>query len=118
MGGVYVSNQTGMLHLLACLQSGFCAQAGQGHLLFSFLPYFSFWHSRVLRNFFRKKVNKKLSPAQFAMKGSAFTFFFSSANSKGEKEANISLCLGWIERNNRNSYYIEYIILLSVFFSC
>ncbi|RKD19610.1 hypothetical protein BCY91_13545 [Pelobium manganitolerans] len=53
-----------------------CPHAGQWHLLF-----------------FRKKVNKKLSPAQFAREGSAFTFSTCTANSKGEKELNISLCL-------------------------
>ena len=74
-----------------------CPHAGQWHLLFSLFIYFIVWHSRVLRNFFRKKVNKtraertheslletinklnKLSTTPFATKGSTFTPFICTA---------------------------------------
>jgi hypothetical protein len=51
-----------------------CPHAGQWHLLF-----------------FRKKVNKKLSTAPFAMEGSSFTLCIFVANAKVEKEVNFSL---------------------------
>ncbi|HEX7367475.1 MAG TPA: hypothetical protein VF273_10290, partial [Pelobium sp.] len=38
-----------------------CPHAGQWHLLFSFLFILLVRHSSMLRRFFRKKVNKKLS---------------------------------------------------------
>jgi len=49
------SNQVPIISLMPFQHSLACPHAGQWHLLF-----------------FRKKVNKKLSTAQFAMEGSAF----------------------------------------------
>jgi hypothetical protein len=88
-----------------------CPHVGQWHLLFSLFVYFIVWHSRVLRNFFRKKVNKtrakrthesllktinnlnKLSTAPFARVGSAFTLFTDTAKAKVEFEVQFGCCV-------------------------
>jgi hypothetical protein len=59
----------------------------------------------MLRRFFRKKVNKKLSTTPFATKGSAFISSSVPQSSDVEKKVNFSLCLDWIERD---TYYLRH----------
>jgi hypothetical protein len=73
-----------------------CLHAGQWHLLFSFLFYFIVWHSRVLRNFFRKKVNKKLSTTPFAKKEVLLLSSPVPQSSKVENKVNFGRYFDWI----------------------